>query len=302
MKRAVLFGPFVGEMYWEAGRFAPMLPYYKRNVYKQKEITFIVLTREERFDLYGKYADILIPLRIKGDYKSRQPNCFRLNNYPNVEYYKLVKKFNDKYKERFNVIKHFYPEVSKKKFLDKNQFSREKMIFDYKPRKQNYNLVSKYIPDDKPLVLLSPRFRNGFRRNWKNWPEFYDRLSSDKYLMNHFNFVICGKPGEYIPDEKNRFFDINDVKIGNASSLIGLLLVLMEKAVFTFGSQSAIPNISLLYGVEVLEFGCQKQLHTKTYNIKNTPITFIEDKKYNTPVNQIFPEFKNLLKKKETMK
>jgi len=31
MNKAVLFGPFVGELYWEFARFAPMLPYMKTN-------------------------------------------------------------------------------------------------------------------------------------------------------------------------------------------------------------------------------------------------------------------------------
>jgi hypothetical protein len=299
MEKAVLFGPFVGEMYWEAARFAPMLPFYKKNTYKGKNVKFIILTREERFDLYGCYADILIPLRIEGDYQNKQPNCFRLNNYPIENYHKLASKFKNRYSKRFNVIKHIYPDVSKKNFLNKNQYLKQNMIFKYKPRKENYELVESYISDNKPLVILAPRFRKGFKRNWGNWLAFYDRLAADKFLNDNFRFIICGKPGEYVPDEKKRFYDMNDITVGKSSSLIGLLLVVMEKSVFTFGSQSAIPNISLLYGVEVLEFGCQKQLHTKTYNIRNTPITFIENKQYDISVDKIFPEFKKLLKKKE---
>jgi hypothetical protein len=147
---------------------------------------------------------------------------------------------------------------------------------------------------------LAPRYRVGFRRNWKRWPEFYDILSRDKHLMNKFNFIICGKKGEYIPDKKDRFLDMNKIKVASGtSSLIGILLVILERACFTFGSQSAIPNLSLLYKTEVLEFGCQKSLHTRTYNIFNTPITFIENKKYNIELSVIFREFKALLKKKE---
>ena len=75
---AVLFGPFVGELYWEAGRFAPMLPYYREQYKNKKNVKFIVLTREDRFDLYGKYADILVPLRVPGDEEKKTPECFRL--------------------------------------------------------------------------------------------------------------------------------------------------------------------------------------------------------------------------------
>lgn len=293
MEKAILMGPFIGEMYWEAGRFAPMLPFFEFKKYKGQNIKFIILTRIDRFDLYGCYADILVPLKIEGDYKKMQPNCFRLNGYPRSEYIKLAIDFYAQYSKRYKIIKHVYPEVTKAEFMKKNQFPQKQMIFKYKPREENYDLINKYIPNNKPLILLAPRFRKGFKRNWSNWPQFYDLIYNDKNLMKNFHFIICGKKGEYIPDEKNRFYDMTEIKVGKRSSLIGLLLVLMEKTVFVCGSQSAIPNIGLLYGREVLEFGCQKKLHTITYNIKRTPITFLENRKYNLEPTVLY---KNLIK------
>lgn len=296
--KAVLFGPFVGELYWEAGRFAPLLPYYKFKKFKNQDIKFIVLTREERFDLYGRYADILVPLKIPGDYIDKSPNCFKLDGLKNYEYIELAKKFKEKYSKRYKIIEHLYPDAQKRYYTNKNQFPRNQMIYDYKPRKQNYKLVDSYLPNDKPIVVLAPRYRNGFKRNWNRWPEFYDMVWNHDALKSDFNFIICGKPGEYVPDEKKRFYDINDIKLGESSSLVGLLLVVLERTFFTFGSQSAIPNLSLLYGVEVLEFGCQKKLHTVTYNVKNTPITFIEDMKYKIDTKTIFTHFNKLIYKK----
>jgi len=293
MEKAILMGPFVGEMYWEAGRFAPMLPFFEFKKYKGQNIKFIILTRIDRFDLYGCYADILVPLKIEGDYKKLQPNCFKLNGYPRSEYIKLVIDFYAQYSKRYKIIDHIYPEITKAQHLKKNQFPQKQMIFKYKPREENYELINKYIPNNKPLILLAPRFRKGFKRNWSNWPQFYDLIYNDKNLMKNFHFIICGKKGEYIPDEKNRFYDMTEIEVGKRSSLIGLLLVLMEKTVFVCGSQSAIPNIGLLYGREVLEFGCQKKLHTITYNIKRTPITFLEDRKYNLEPKVLY---KNLIK------
>jgi len=295
---AILMGPFVGELYWETVRFAPMLPQMIRTEYKNKDIKYIILTRQERFDLYGKFADVLVPLRIPGDYEKHQPNCFRLNGLKPPQYLKIIKDFYAKYRERFHIIKHIYPDVTKARYVNKNQFPRKKMHYKYQPREENYNIVTSYLPNTKPLVILSPRYRTGFKRNWKYWPEFYDKLSRDKNLMKDFHFIICGKKGEYIPDEKKRFLDLNDMVLGERSSLVGLLLVVLENTFFTFGSQSAIPNMSLLYNIDVLEFGCQKNLHTRTYNIKNTPITFIVNRKYNIPVDEIFPQFKKLLYKK----
>jgi hypothetical protein len=296
---AILMGPFVGEFYWEAARFAPMLPQMIRKEHKGKDIEYIILTRQERFDLYGKFADILVPLRIPGDYEKRQPNCFRLNGLKPPEYLKIVKDFYAKYKDRYHIKKHIYPDVGIKVFLNKNQFSQKKMHYAFSPRQENYDIVNAYLPErDKPLVILAPRYRTGFRRNWKHWPEFYDRLSKDVGLMKDFNFIVCGKEGEYIPDQKKRFLDLNDMTLGDRSSLVGLLLVILENTFFTFGSQSAIPNMSLLYNIDVLEFGCQKTLHTKTYNIKNTPITFIVNKKYDISPKKMLPQLKTLLYKK----
>ena len=167
----------------------------------------------------------------------------------------------------------------------------------------NYDLVESYLPNNKPLVVFAPRFRKGFKRNWKHWNEFYDNISKDKKLMDDFHFIICGKKGEYLPDPEHRFLDMNDIELKDGASLVGLLLVILENAFFTFGSQSAIPNISLLYEVDVLEFGCQKSLHTRTYNIKNSPITFIENRGYNIEASQMHKKMKSLLyKKKEKRK
>jgi hypothetical protein len=293
--KAILFGPFVGELYWEIGRFAPMLPFYKFKKYKNQNIKYIILTRKERFDLYGENADILVSLKIEGDYQNKNPNCFRLDGFNISKYSKLVNQFKKQYSNKYNIIEHIYPDISKKQFINKNQFNRKNMLFQYKPRNDNYILVNKFINNNKPNVILSPRYRKGFKRNWNKWPEFYNTLSNNEELMNNFNFIITGKPGEYIPDKKNRFYDMNNININDNSSLIGILLALMEKSIFVFGSQSAIPNIGLIYKKEVLEFGCQKLLHTKTYNIFNTPVTFIDNKNYDIDVKIIFKKFKQLL-------
>ena len=294
---AVLFGPFVGELYWEAGRFAPMLPYYRGQYKNKKNVKFIVLTREERFDLYGKYADILVPLRIPGDYKEKKmPECFRLQGFKYTFYEEIAQDFKKKYGKKYKILKHIYPNVKKPQFQQKNQFPRKEMIFKFSPRQKNYELVDRYLPNGgKPIVVLGSRYRNGFKRNWEHWKKFYELLSKRKSLMEDFNFVICGKVGEYVPDEKNRFFDMNTIPVEPGSSLVGILMVILERAFFTFGSQSAIPNMSLLYEVDVLEFGCQKSLHTKTYNVKKTPIEFIENKRYDIDPNHILKKLTGLL-------
>ena len=53
-QNVVLMGPFVGEFYWEAGRFDPMLPSMRTKEFKNRDVQYIIFTRFERFDLYGK--------------------------------------------------------------------------------------------------------------------------------------------------------------------------------------------------------------------------------------------------------
>jgi len=296
---AVLMGPFVGEFYWEAGRFAPILPYFIKKKYRGRNIKYIILTRKERFDLYGQFADIMLPLNIEGDYDKKMPECFRLIGFHPGKYERLAEDFKTQYSKRFNIIEHIFPNVRKHYFLNKNLFKRKDMIFKYRPRKENYDVVDKYVPNDKPLVILGSRYRKGFKRNWERWQEFYDLLWQEKMLKEHFNFIICGKKGEYVSDKHNRYLDITNFPVPENGSLAGLLLVILSRAVFTFGSQSAIPNLSLLHGVDVLEFGCQKSLHTKTYNVRNIPITFIVNPRYNIAPKVILNNLKPLLKKKK---
>jgi hypothetical protein len=297
-ENAILIGPCVGEFFWELFRLAPMIPYFRRKKHKRDKIKYIVLTREERFDLYGKAANILVPLQIPNDYKKMWPNCFRLMGFPGAEYHKIAKFFKDKYSKNYNILDHIYPDVTKAHYCNKNQYSRKNMIYEWFPREKNIELANEYLPTDKPLVVISSRFRGDLKRNWPHWKTIFDMVADDSYLMKNFNFILCGKEGEYIPDKKRRFFDLNDIELDANSSLAGLLLATMSKAFFTLGSQSAIPNISLLYGVEALEFGNQKALHTITYNVKRTPVTFLDDPKFKIDPKILFKNFKKRLQKK----
>ena len=188
-ENAILIGPNCGEMGWELQRFAPILPYLRKKKYKKKPIKYIILTRQERFDLYGQYADILVPLNIPGDYEKFMPNCFRLDNFPVEEYEKIANNFYNKYSERFNIINHIYPKIKGKLFLKKNQFPQSEMLFDYKPRKKNYVLIDEYIQTTKPIIVLAPRYRNNKydpksikRRNWPYWNELYNMIVDSELL------------------------------------------------------------------------------------------------------------------------
>lgn len=288
----------LGEFYWEFGRFAPYVLWKRLNQYKnRKDINFIVMTDPTRFDIYGKHASILVPFRLKNNNNYKE-NCFRLDGMSNEEYLSIIDIFKNQFKDRYNILEVVYPNINKKQFLNKNQFHIDKTNYSFLPRKANKVLVEKIINNEKPIVILAPRYREGMRRNWPYWNELYDLIFENKELIDKYNFVICGKKPDYVPDLKNRFLDINLIEQNINTSLIGLTIELMKRAVLTIGSQSAIPNISLLLGVPALEWGNQKQLHTITYNIRNTEVTFLEDNKFNISQKIIYDEMLKILSMK----
>jgi len=294
MKPKAIITMCLGELYWEIGRFAPYIIYKKK---QQPDTKFIIASREDRLDIYGGLADVFIPLRIPNENIYIQ-DCFRLNNYPDREYHNLIKNIEEQFKDRYEIIENIYPKIDGKNFCDKSQFKPSKMIYEYTPRERNKEVISEQIISNKKIVIIAPRFRKGLKRNWNHWNTLYDLIYSNENLMNRFEFVICGKKPDYIPDEKNRFIDINNFPKDKEISLIGLTIELIKKSVLTIGSQSGIPNISLLLGTPVLEWGNQKQLHTISYNILNTQVTFLDDMKFDLSPEIIIKNMEKLLREK----
>jgi hypothetical protein len=294
--KAVLIGPCIGEMYWEFARFAPYIIWKRINQYLDVNIRFIVLTRPEMFDVYTRCASTFVPLNIPGDGTMYKPNCFRLDDFPREAYDFIIRSFKDQYSKEYKILEHVRPDISKKQFLNKNQFPKDKLLFDYKTRPENLKALEINLSNDKkPIVVLAPRYRSGMKRNWPYWQKLYDMIFENKNLTDKYKFIICGKNPDYVPDKYKRFVDINDLNNNSQMSLIGVTIETIKKAKLTIGSQSAIPNISLLLNVPVLEWGHQKFLHTIEYNPFKTKVTFIEDMNYNIKAEKVYSEILKLL-------
>jgi len=147
--RAFLFGPFVGEMCWEFFRFAPYAIHLKKNNPRSK---LIVLTRPSRFDLYGQYADILVPLRLKDDTHSKGREAFKLHGYKEEDYYTVVKYFKEKYRKRFHIVSHNYPDVRGWRYKVRWQFPREKMDYDFLPKEKNKEVAERALGENIGIV------------------------------------------------------------------------------------------------------------------------------------------------------
>jgi len=290
----ILVGPFVGELFWEIFRFVPYINYLRFVKFKNEDIKFIVYTRRDRFDLYGMVADLFVSLDLNEHENHFFANCFRLDGFSDVEYYYLINKFKKTYHKKYNIIDHIYPDI--KRFTTRWQFPKNKMIFEYYPRKENKKILEKYLDiGNKKIITISPRYRNGLKRNWKYWNEFFDLIADDKKLNEKFFFIICGKYPDYIPDKKNRFFDINNIPITNEISTIGLTTECIKKSILTIGSQSGIPNLSLLLKTPVFSWGNEEKQHTIEYNIKKTKVHFLKDPNFDLDYKIIFEKIKIIL-------
>lgn len=299
---AILIGPVMGELYWEFGRFAPYIIGKKlHDLYKN--VKFIIMTRMDRVDIYGTYADLIVPLELHGDNKRYIQDCFKLTGYPENEYDRIINSFHLQFMEDYNIVEAIRPNVLVNNFADRQQFVNIKnkgfISYDYSPRSSNKLLLDKILKNDnRPIIVVAPRFRYGIGRNWNSWDDFYDRINIDSMLKN-YNFIICGKSPDYIPDRKKRFLDINDF-VDTETSHIGLTIEVIKRAILTIGSQSAIPNISLLLKTPVMEWGHQRKIHMVDNNPFKVPIRFIDDIEYNIDHVKILHELKSLLEEKMT--
>ena len=138
---AFLIGPYVGDLQWEYFQFAPYIIYLKKE-HSDKKI--IVFTRSSRFDLYGQYVDILVPLKLIDDVKQNH-YCHKNKSLTYTNYDMLIQMYMKQYKDKFNIIKHIYPDISMFYYKLKWQFSRSLMNYDFKPRRKNKKIIDKYL-------------------------------------------------------------------------------------------------------------------------------------------------------------
>lgn len=148
-KPAYLFGPFVGDLYWETYRFAPHALYLKK---ENPQTKLIVFTRQERFDLYGAYADILVPLKLSKVDEDIQIGF--TSKYVDDAYYQILGQYiHKKYSNNYNIINHLYPNISAFFYKVKWQFPKDKMIFNFQPRRKNKLIVHKYLGNLQDIIL-----------------------------------------------------------------------------------------------------------------------------------------------------
>jgi hypothetical protein len=145
----------MGELEWELLRVAPFVVFLKKNT---PNVKIIILTRPERFDLYGMNADGLVPLLLEND-REDMMDGHGIKGFDIVTYEKLVKTFYTKYSDRFKIIKHYYFDMSeinrKVRWQTKIGHTRDKILFSFKPRPANKFYVDKITKDVENLVYIN---------------------------------------------------------------------------------------------------------------------------------------------------
>jgi len=228
-KPAYLFGPFIGELSWEFYRFAPYAIRLKR---RQPDIKLIVFTRDSRFDLYGRYADILVPLRIPGDEKKKK-ECFRLQGFLNRDYQKLAKHFRSKYKKQYEIIKHFYPDTSLWRYRVKWQLPRSKMDYSFLPRKMNERIAKLLVNPHDILVEYDDIEYNDDK--YVKVSELVDKITD---MIDGYTCTILGVLIEAIK--------LCDVVVGSLDSKLAHLALLMKTPVITFDNNISNDKLKLM--------------------------------------------------------
>lgn len=227
-ERCFLIGPFIGELAWEYYRFAPYIIHLKR---EHPTIKFIVFTRKTRFDLYGKYADILIPLKIPED-SSENQLCFKMKNI-NVEQYEIFSRsFKKQYENKYKIVQHICPDISMFYYQLRWQYSRTLMNYDFKPRINNKKIVDRYISSYDILLDIETEYE--YSKNIKKVSHL------EEYFVEYIdhNSSITGCLIESI--KKCKYV------IGNLSSDVSRLALLLKTPLITINEKLNDDDIHLI--------------------------------------------------------
>jgi len=229
-KPAYLFGPFVGELTWEFFRFAPYAIHIKK---EHPNIPLIVLTRQSRFDIYGRYADILIPLRIPNDVNLTR-ECFRLESLLTKDYNRIANRFRSQYKKRFDIIEHYYPDLRGLRYKLNWQFPREKMSYDFKPRYKNKIIAKKFIK--KYNIFIDNNAVDYYEKDDAvNSMDFFARVTNQ---INDYDNTSLGCIIEGLR--------ICKAVVGNLDSPTSHLAVLLGKPLICVNNSMSYDSINLL--------------------------------------------------------
>jgi len=231
MKQPVyLFGPFIGELSWEFFRFAPFAIHKKK---ENPDIPIIVFTRNSSFDLYGKYADILVPLRMPNDVNLTR-ECFRLEDLATKDYNRIARRFLMQYKKRFEIIKHYYPDIRSWRYKLKWQYPRRQMDYSFNPRGKNKQIARRLVKHNNIIVdnIVEEYFKH---------PEVINSMDLFAKITNETNDYDSTYLGSLIESLKVCRF-----VVGNLESHLSHLAILLKKPLICINNKITLDKIGIM--------------------------------------------------------
>lgn len=221
--KAILFGPFFGEASWEYFRFSPYAIYIKKT---NPDSLLIALTRESRFDLYGQWADILIPLKIQDEKKYTQ-KAFKLLSYDTEMCKRITELFASRYKDKYRIKDHYVPDISTLRYRLKWQFPRDKMDYDFRPRKSNRYVVEEIV-QKRGIIILDTGYSYSSSKydivNMSNFKKTVSEIIRKGHKITFFGCLI-----ELIKMSKFAISDL-DSNVGRLSILLRTPLIYPDRS------------------------------------------------------------------------
>lgn len=268
-EKAILFSPLINEESSELYYFAPKAIHLKNS---NKNHKLIVLTFSSRFDFYGQYADILVPL----NFNEIVDEEITLNDFTMVQgYSNIINLFSSQFKKRFHVTSHYYPVLQNALWKNKSVFNAVKSNFSFKPRKENHDLISTLKENDNKELILVDLTWIPFEAVKKDITS--QILCCDKNYINNIVILDSDSKKYYIYNKKGIENKIEIQKANKNISFFGSILSLMKNSVLVFSDpNTAVGLASILCKIPVVSiFNTGESI--KNFNIFSTPIHYFQN-------------------------
>lgn len=242
--KAFLFGPYVGDIFWEMLVFAPHVIYLKKLA---SDVNFVVYTRPESFDLYGTYANILVPLKIN---KQCKQDYYRLVEISEETYVRYATLFKGLYQRKFDIVRHIYPDISPWRYSIKWQFSRDETDYSFSPRRRNAEQIKLYLGSLTNFSFVDFTDSDILLKIIKSGKVIIDKSKflHDFSKFSYDNITLFGCMIELIK--------LSDYVIGNLNSIYSRLSLLLGKPVISLNEKMNFEQISLINPLKTPVINC----------------------------------------------
>jgi ADP-heptose:LPS heptosyltransferase/lipopolysaccharide biosynthesis glycosyltransferase len=227
-----------------------------------------ICTKRAKFPLYDERVKKLeIPESIQEQIKELTPeghHMFNVADNIRIKHDVLGPMFEKVFKT-YNVVTTY------------GYFHGMRIFNKYKPSNAG-EITASNILAHKKGILIFPRCRPGKFGSRNLSKEFYIELCNKLCYIyrNHVVISIGSQSGAYMLDDFVKYDNFIDLTLWNDDETLDIFIAICNagRIELAFGSQSALPKMSLLHDVPTYMIGHEKERHEKTENWMNTRTTF----------------------------